>query len=68
MLLKEAGIKPPYVLVGHSFAAFGVRSYAARYPNEGAGIVLLDPLHPAEWLNTTTGSRPISRHPKLIGV
>lgn len=48
-LLQKAGIPPPYVLVGHSFGAFTVRMFAARYPNEVAGIVLIDGLHPAEW-------------------
>lgn len=48
-LLINAGIAEPYVLVGHSFGAFTVRLYASRYPNEVAGIVLVDPIHPSEW-------------------
>jgi pimeloyl-ACP methyl ester carboxylesterase len=40
--LKNAGIKGPYVLVGHSLGALVARLYAAQYPNEVAGIVFVD--------------------------
>jgi pimeloyl-ACP methyl ester carboxylesterase len=49
-LLGAAGVPPPYVLVGHSFSGFTARLYAARWPEEVAGIVLVDPIHPSEWL------------------
>lgn len=42
-LLQEAGVPPPYVLVGHLFGAFTVRVYNGFYPGEAAGIVLIDP-------------------------
>ena len=48
-LLQKSGIPPPYVLVGHSFGAFTVRLFAALHPNEVAGLVFIDGLHPAEW-------------------
>src|SRR5215210_3153257 len=41
-LLKGAGIKGPYVLVGHSFGGMYMQTYAARYPYEVAGVVLVD--------------------------
>ncbi|MDJ0332683.1 alpha/beta hydrolase [Planococcus sp. S3-L1] len=44
-LLKEAEIKPPYILVGHSFGGVNVRLYTATYPEEIAGLVLLDSCH-----------------------
>src|SRR5262245_57050156 len=37
----------PAVLVGHSFGAFLVIAYAARYSADVAGLVLVDP--PTEW-------------------
>jgi pimeloyl-ACP methyl ester carboxylesterase len=40
--LKNAGIPPPYVLVGHSLGALVARLYAGRYPDEVAGIVFVD--------------------------
>lgn len=44
-LLKNADVKPPYVLTGHSFGGFNVRLFAARYPDETAGLVLVDSSH-----------------------
>ena len=49
-LLQRAGIPPPYLLVGHSFGGLVMRAFAARYRSETAGLVLLDPAHPEEWL------------------
>ena len=40
--LKNAGIKGPYVLVGHSLGALVARLYAGRYPEEVAGMVFVD--------------------------
>ena len=42
-LLAAASIKPPYVLVGHSTGGLHVRFYAATYPSDVAGMVLVDP-------------------------
>jgi pimeloyl-ACP methyl ester carboxylesterase len=42
LLLKSASV-PPYILVGHSMGGLIVRVFAYRYPNETAGIVLVDP-------------------------
>jgi pimeloyl-ACP methyl ester carboxylesterase len=41
-LLERAGIPGPYVLVGHSSGGPYVRVFAAQYPDEVAGMVLLD--------------------------
>src|SRR5215208_3427476 len=41
-LLSKAGIEGPYVLVGHSFGGMDMQTYTARYPNEVAGLVLVD--------------------------
>lgn len=41
-LLQNAGERPPYVLVGHSFGGTNVRIYASRYPAQIAGVVLAD--------------------------
>lgn len=47
-LLHNAGIPPPYVLVGHSMGGFTVRLYASLYRDEVAGMVLVDSSHPEQ--------------------
>lgn len=44
-LLRAAHISPPYVLVGHSMAGMNVRVYADRYPDQVAGMVLVEGSH-----------------------
>lgn len=48
-LLHDAGIAPPYLLVGHSLGGLYQFVYAKLYPQEVAGIVLLDPTPPYHW-------------------
>jgi len=48
-LLERAAISPPYVLVGHSFGGLTMPLFAARFPDEVAGMVLVDPVAPTEW-------------------
>ncbi len=45
-LLQAAGVKPPYVLVGHSMGGYDVRLYASAYPTDVVGMVLVDASHP----------------------
>jgi pimeloyl-ACP methyl ester carboxylesterase len=42
-LLTTMQIAPPYVLVGHSAGGLYVRVFAHMYPQEVAGLVLVDP-------------------------
>lgn len=48
-LLQREAIPPPYVLVGHSFGGLTMPLFAARFPGEVAGMVLVDPVVPEEW-------------------
>ena len=41
-LLNNAGIKPPYVMAGHSYGGFIERVFADRYRQDVAGMVLVD--------------------------
>jgi pimeloyl-ACP methyl ester carboxylesterase len=41
-LLGKAGIDGPYVLVGHSLGGISMLTYANRYPDEVAGVTLVD--------------------------
>jgi pimeloyl-ACP methyl ester carboxylesterase len=42
-LLEKASVPGPYVLVGHSLGALNMQVFASKYPDDVAGIVLLDP-------------------------
>jgi pimeloyl-ACP methyl ester carboxylesterase len=44
-LLNAAGEPGPYVLVGHSFGGYNIRVFTSMYPNDVAGIVLVDAEH-----------------------
>ncbi len=48
-MLEHAGIKPPYVLVGHSFGGLVMRRFALLYPSEIQSVVLVDPMRCDEW-------------------
>ena len=41
-LLERAQVPGPYVLAGHSFGGLYVQSFAAQFPDQVAGLVLLD--------------------------
>src|SRR5215203_5242823 len=41
-LLGNAGVQGPYVLVGHSLGGTNMQFYASQYPDEVAGMVLVD--------------------------
>jgi len=43
VMLKEKGLNPPYLLVGHSFGSCYIRSFASYYPEEIAGLIFVDP-------------------------
>jgi len=42
-LLEEAGINPPYLMVGHSYGSYPIKLFNHRYPEKVAGILLVDP-------------------------
>ncbi len=47
-LLRERGLNPPYVLVGHSLGGLYANLFARLYPQDIAGVVLVDSSHPAQ--------------------
>jgi pimeloyl-ACP methyl ester carboxylesterase len=56
-LLREVELQPPYVLVGMSLGGLSTRLFAYHYPEEVAGMVLVDVAHermyedaPVEWV------------------
>jgi pimeloyl-ACP methyl ester carboxylesterase len=51
--LARAGVRPPYVAVGHSLAGLTTRVLVATHPEDFAAAVLFDPT-PAEVIDATT--------------
>jgi pimeloyl-ACP methyl ester carboxylesterase len=45
LALSAAGTAAPYLLVGHSIGGIIARRFAARYPGDVAGMVLIDSSH-----------------------
>jgi pimeloyl-ACP methyl ester carboxylesterase len=48
--LVAAGVAGPYVLAGHSFGGLPARAFAQLYPDETAGLVLVDASNPDQWV------------------
>ena len=71
-LLGRADIPGPYVLVGHSSGGLTVRVYAAEYPAEVAGVVLIESMNPGEVARAETATAPawlsVATFPSRIGV
>jgi pimeloyl-ACP methyl ester carboxylesterase/drug/metabolite transporter superfamily protein YnfA len=63
-LLGRAGVRPPYVLVGHSLGGFDVRVFTGFYPNEVAGLVLVDASH--EDTLKAIPNMPHRSHPEFL--
>ena len=66
--LEKLGIAAPYVLAGHSYGGLTIRAFAALYPDEVAGMVLVDASHPDQWVRMGFPSRMNGRFSKLFGV
>ncbi len=65
-LLGKANITSPYVLVGHSYGGLYTRMYADQYPDEVAGMVLLDASHPDQWRRTPDGQTMYSSFARQV--
>lgn len=48
VLLHSKGIKPPYILVGHSLGGLYMQLFARRYPAEVSALILVDSTHPRQ--------------------
>jgi pimeloyl-ACP methyl ester carboxylesterase len=49
ILLQQAQIQPPYILVGHSFAGFNLRLFASFFPKTVEGMILIDASHELQY-------------------
>lgn len=47
-LLRNKGLTPPYILVGHSLGGLYMQLFARRYPDEVQALILVDSTHPKQ--------------------
>jgi pimeloyl-ACP methyl ester carboxylesterase len=57
-LLQRANVPGPYVLAGHSFGGLYVLTYADRYPDRVAGMVVIDTTAPHSAQPATSSGAP----------
>lgn len=50
VVLERAGEQPPFLLVGHSFGGLVMRIFASQFRDDTAGLVLIDPAQPEDWV------------------
>ena len=67
-LLANADVPGSYVLVGHSYGGLYALMYAARYPDEVAGVVLVDSSHPEQFTRSPEGRAMYERTKRLVAV
>jgi pimeloyl-ACP methyl ester carboxylesterase len=65
-LLERGHVPGPYVVAGHSFGGLYVLTFAARYPNEVAGMVLIDSTEPGSAARAAT-SRGVTGSYDIMG-
>ncbi len=61
--LEHAGIRPPYVFVGHSYGGLLARLFTERYPDEIVGAVLVESSYPRV---STAAAGPVLRYMGLL--
>lgn len=60
--LLNQGLKPPYVLVGHSLGGLYMQLFARKHPQEVAALILVDSTHP----NQLEGAGAIDKQSLLV--
>ncbi len=68
MRLQEAGVAPPYVLVGHSLGGLYMQYFARRYPAEVKGLVLVDSMHSNQLNRVKTEAPGVYRMMSVVTV
>jgi pimeloyl-ACP methyl ester carboxylesterase len=66
-LLRAAGVSPPYVLVAELSAALDARVYTGYWPEDVAGLVSVNGVHPEFLIRTRPGTRRIAKLPAIVG-
>ena len=72
-LLEQRSVEPPYVLAAHGLGGVVARTFAARYPDAVAGLVLVEPTHEQEMqrlaaLDAASAERYMAGRNRLYGL
>ncbi|WP_430010641.1 alpha/beta hydrolase [Metasolibacillus fluoroglycofenilyticus] len=67
-ILKELQLKPPYILVGHSFGGLNMRLFASKYPEQVAALILIDAIHEKRYLSNEWDSVRKKSHKKNLNL
>jgi pimeloyl-ACP methyl ester carboxylesterase len=70
-LLERAGVPAPYILVGASLGGLNARLYAHTYPEEAAGLVLVDAAHEEQYTSegmSKTFAGILQMMPRMYGM
>ncbi|MEH7239015.1 alpha/beta hydrolase [Bacillus sp. JJ1562] len=65
-ILSQLKIKPPYILVGHSFGCLSMRLFASMYPDDVEGLVLEDAAHENQYVLSQGNIKRIKRFRRLV--
>lgn len=67
-ILEVLKIKPPYVLVGHSFGGLNMRLFASKYPEKVASLILIDAVHENRYMSQEWDSIRKKSHRKNLNL
>lgn len=67
-VLDKLHIKPPYILVGHSFGGLNMRLFSSKYPNNVASLILIDAVHENRYLSSEWDTVRKKVHKKNLNV
>jgi pimeloyl-ACP methyl ester carboxylesterase len=67
ILLANAGVPGPYVMVGQSFGGLYARMYSGLHPDEVVGMVLVDASHPDMWAYAPAEYRALAQPDAAMG-
>jgi pimeloyl-ACP methyl ester carboxylesterase len=66
VLVREAAVPRPFVLVGHSFGGLLAMSYAKQYPAEVGGLVLVDAMAPDQFERFADAGVELATDPRMV--
>jgi pimeloyl-ACP methyl ester carboxylesterase len=67
-MLQAVDAKPPFILVGHSYGGMIMRLFASTYPEETAGVILVDAAHENQYIENDQNKPRIQKFKRLAQI